>query len=302
MLDTAHRYFLEVVRTGSVKDAAANLHVVASAVSRQIAKLEEASGTPLFERRPGGMAPTRAGELLFDYASRAAMDAQRVRHELRSLRGSELSTIRIGVNETVARNLLSGILGPYRSSNPDVVFHLQTASSGGVAQRLADGSIDIGLAFSIMPAAGPKTAGSIKVRHEVSSPLSAIMAPSHPLAGAARVSLDDLKAYPMGLTDSGATVRLLFDACAGTGEGPPFDVAFSSNSSSVIYAIVKGGHAVTLGGEIILRRELELGELVAVPLAEPRFAARTLQVQTAANRALPDAAERFISALIGALE
>jgi DNA-binding transcriptional LysR family regulator len=299
MLDTAHRYFLEVFRTGSVKQAAANLHVVSSAVSRQIAKLEEESGTPLFERRPNGMVPTRAGELLFDYAQRAAMDAQRVRHELRSLRGSESSTIRIGVNETVGRNVLAGILAAYRAGHPDVVFRLRSASSAGVAQAVADGSVDIGLAFRIKT--GGVKASGIDVRHEIDSPLSAIMAPTHPLAGRARVSLDDLKPYPIALTDSGATVRLLFDACVRSGEGPPFDVAFSSNSSSISYSIVKTGHAITLGGKIILRGELERGELVAVPLAEPRFARRTLQVQTAADRLLPEAAERFIAVLIAAL-
>lgn len=299
MLDTAHRYFLEVIRTGSVKAAAANLHVVSSAVSRQIAKLEEESGTPLFERRPNGMVPTRAGELLFDYAQRAAMDAQRVRHELRSLRGSELSTIRIGVNETVGRNFLGPILGAYRSTHPDVMFRLRTASSAGVAQAVADGTVDIGVAFRIKT--GAVKAAGIDVRYEAESPLSAIMAPSHPLATRKCVSLEDLKPYPIALTDSGATVRLLFDACIGAGDGPPFDMAFSSNSSSLIYSIVKTGHALTLGGEIILRGELQRGELVAVSLAEPQFARRTLQVQTAANRTLPEAVERFIGALVAAL-
>jgi DNA-binding transcriptional LysR family regulator len=299
LLDTAHRYFLEVIRAGSVKDAAATLNVVSSAVSRQISKLEEDSGTPLFERRPNGMVPTRAGELLFDYVQRVAMDARRVRHELRSLRGTELSTIRIGVNETVGRNVLAGILGSYRADNPGVVFRLRTASSAGVAQGVADGSIDIGLAFRIK-SAGQKSSG-IAVRHEVDAPLSAIMAPSHPLARCARVTIDDLRPYPVALTDSGATVRLLFDTWVANADGTPFDVAYSSNSSSIIYAIVKGGHAVTLGGEVILRRDLAHGELLSVPLADPKLAPRTLQVQTAANRSLPEAAERFIRALVDAL-
>jgi DNA-binding transcriptional LysR family regulator len=299
MLDTAHRYFLEVFRTGSIKDAAANLHVVSSAVSRQIAKLEDDIGTPLFERRPEGMAATRAGNLLFDYVQRAAMDAQRARHELRGLGGGESSTIRIGVNETVGRNVLAAILGDYRAAHPEVVFRLRTASSAGVTQALVDGSVDIGLAFHIKT--GTAQASHIDVRHEVDSPLSAIMAPSHPLATRRRLALDDLKPYPIALTDSGATVRLLFDACAGPGEESPFDIAYASNSSSIIYAIVKGGHAITLGGEIILRGELHRRELVSVPLTEPRLASRTLQVQTAARRALPPAAEAFVQALIAAM-
>ncbi len=299
MLDTAHRYFLEVFRTGSIKDAAANLHVVSSAVSRQITKLEEETGTTLFDRRPSGMTATRAGNLLFDYVQRAAMDAQRALHELRSLRGGESSTIRIGVNETVGRNVLASILASYRKAHPEVVFRLKTASSAGVTQALVDGSVDIGLAFHIKTVAPP--ASNIEVRHEVDSPLSAIMAPGHPLATRPHISLDDLKPYPIALTDSGATVRLLFDACVGTGDGSPFDIAFSSNSSSIIYAIVKCGHAITLGGEIILRGELGRRELVSVPLTDPPFASRTLRIQTAATRPLPPATEAFVLALVKAV-
>ena len=53
--DTALRYFLEVVRTGSVSEAATWLSVSPSAVSRQVATLEDLLGVPLFERRLRGM-------------------------------------------------------------------------------------------------------------------------------------------------------------------------------------------------------------------------------------------------------
>ena len=55
--ETAMRYFLEVVRTGSIKDAALKLNVASSAVSRQIARLEAELDTLLFERRSRGMVP-----------------------------------------------------------------------------------------------------------------------------------------------------------------------------------------------------------------------------------------------------
>jgi DNA-binding transcriptional LysR family regulator len=46
------RYFLEVVRSGSIRVASARLNVVPSALSRQIQNLETELGVPLFERRP----------------------------------------------------------------------------------------------------------------------------------------------------------------------------------------------------------------------------------------------------------
>lgn len=296
MLDVAHRYFLEVVRTGSVKEAAENLHIVASAVSRQVAKLEESCGTALFERRPHGMVPTQAGELLTKYARRAAMDAQRLRQELRNLGNAQPRiTIRIGSNEAVALSLLPSVLGAFRTSQPDVAFHVQIASPAGIGERLADGSIDVGLTFNVRPGS------DVVVRHEVDAPLRAIMAPTHPLVGRDLVSLNDLKPYPIALTDSGTTVRLLFDSYLSAGDGPSFDIAYSSGSSSVIYAIVKTTHAITLAGEVTLRESLDRRELAAIPISESRFDMRTLQVQTAKDRLLTAEAESFVSSLIRSL-
>ncbi|CAB3935063.1 LysR family transcriptional regulator [Achromobacter insolitus] len=295
MLSTAHRYFLEVVRAGSIKDAAAALHVAPSAISRQIAKLEEGCGAALFERRPHGMELTRAGEMLADYARRVAMDAEHVLRDIRSLRHAELTTIRIGSNEAVARNVLPPILGAYRSRNPGVAFQVHVASPGVVTQRLRDGSIDVGLAFSLNAGSG------IDVRYEIVSPVRAIMVPGHPLAGRGSVSLEDLRQYPIALTDSGTTVRLLFDSSAAGSDGPPFDVAYSSNSSSVIRAVVEAGHAVTLAGEITLAEPLRSGALVALALQQPIFAERTLQVQTASHAQLPETTDAFVLHLIEAL-
>ncbi|MGV8294461.1 LysR family transcriptional regulator, partial [Pseudomonas aeruginosa] len=67
---TALRYFLTVVDTGSVNGAAARLNVVSSAVSRQIAGLEQRLHNQLFERHPKGMRVPEVGRILADHARR----------------------------------------------------------------------------------------------------------------------------------------------------------------------------------------------------------------------------------------
>ena len=54
LLSLPLRYFLQVARTGSVNQAAQRLHVAASAVSRQLGKLEDSLGVALFERQAPG--------------------------------------------------------------------------------------------------------------------------------------------------------------------------------------------------------------------------------------------------------
>ncbi|MER6996788.1 LysR substrate-binding domain-containing protein [Streptomyces sp. NPDC000410] len=56
--------FEATVRHGSVTRAAAELHLTHGAVSRQIRQLEQALGTPLFERRNRAVVPTEAARTL----------------------------------------------------------------------------------------------------------------------------------------------------------------------------------------------------------------------------------------------
>ena len=295
MLSTGHKYFLAVVSTGSIKLAAEQLHVAASAISRQIAKLEQASGVVLFERRPQGMVLTRAGEMLADYARRVAMESERVLYEVRNV-GHDATVIRIGSNEAVARNILPVLMGEFNRQNPDVVFQIQIGSPSVVAQKLAEGSIDLGIAFNL------KNTAKNHVRHEVDSPVRVMMAPTHPLAMREHLALDELKPYPIALTESGTTVRLLFDSLQAENNPADYNLAFSSNSSSTIRSIVELGYAVTLAGEVTLMPDLMAGRLVAVPLLGTHFKNRTLQVQTAYESRLPNVTERFLFVLSEALD
>lgn len=85
--DTALRYFLEVVRCGSISEAALRLNVAGSAISRQVSGLEDRLNTTLFERRKSGMTPTAAGELLAAYAFRNQLETEQVTQEIRELQG-----------------------------------------------------------------------------------------------------------------------------------------------------------------------------------------------------------------------
>lgn len=85
--ETALRYFCEVARCGSLMQASERLHVAASAISQQIAGLEQALGTALFDRHPRGMVLNAAGEILATHARRASLDAERAVKEIMALQG-----------------------------------------------------------------------------------------------------------------------------------------------------------------------------------------------------------------------
>jgi DNA-binding transcriptional LysR family regulator len=68
-MDIPHQrlaYFRVTLESGSVRRAAARLDIAPSAVSRQIALLEEALGATLMERQRNGISPTPEGEMLLE--------------------------------------------------------------------------------------------------------------------------------------------------------------------------------------------------------------------------------------------
>lgn len=96
MNDRALRYFLTVVRAGSVRAAAETLNVAASAVSRRIIEMEAEIGQPLLERLPRGVVPTEAGRVVAEHARRQADERLILEDRLKRLRGVEEGTVRIG--------------------------------------------------------------------------------------------------------------------------------------------------------------------------------------------------------------
>src|SRR3546814_18828521 len=82
------KYFVAVAQTGSLSAASRQLHVAVSAISRQIARLEEEAGAPLFERAPRGMAPSEAGRLPLAHARRTLLESDEVMTQNPALQGT----------------------------------------------------------------------------------------------------------------------------------------------------------------------------------------------------------------------
>lgn len=60
------QYAVEVEKTGSITQAAANLFMDQPNLSKAIKSLEETMGAPIFKRTPKGMLPTARGRVFLE--------------------------------------------------------------------------------------------------------------------------------------------------------------------------------------------------------------------------------------------
>jgi LysR family glycine cleavage system transcriptional activator len=131
---SALRAFEAVTRLGSVKDAAAELSLTASAVSHQLRNLEEFVGQPLLLRRSQALELTSAGALLAGYAQRGFRELRRGFVALRA--DEDASVLRVSVTPLFATELLVPNLFDFERRHPEVEMRLE------MTQSLADFDVE----------------------------------------------------------------------------------------------------------------------------------------------------------------
>lgn len=272
LLGTATRYFLEVARTGSVTQAAEQLHVAVSAVSRQITKLEGSLGCALFERQARGMALSAAGERLAAYVRTTMLDAERVVDEVKGLGGQRASRIRLACTEGLACGFMAEVMSSFRAAHPGCGIHLQVGTPDEVSRHLLRGEVDLGIKFSVAPDKG------LKIEHNQPAPIMVLAAPGHALARRRSVSVADIVRHPLAVPEAGTTVRQMLNLCCSL-KGLHYQVAYTGNYPTLL-ALVMQGEVLTLSALVSAAHAVRAGELVAVPVSEPQFRQRSLQVLT----------------------
>ena len=133
-----------VAQTGSVAQAALQLHCVPSNITTRIKQLESELGTPLFIRAGRGLAISAAGEIFLDYCERilALVDESK-----RAVDASAIprGTLRIGAVESSASGRLPPLLAEYHRRYPDVSLELVTGAWAQLLDDLQHHRLDVAL-------------------------------------------------------------------------------------------------------------------------------------------------------------
>jgi len=210
------RYFEYVARFGSIQEAARRMHVAASAVNRQILKLEEELGTDLFERSPRGMRLTVAGQALVVDARRWLAEAERTRGTIDAVRGLRAGHVRIATMECLAQEFLPPILAAFRSRHPAVSFEIHVHGTAHCMAELDAGEVDLALAFD------PPTSTARREVWSRSWPLGAVVRVGHPLAALGAVRPIDCAPFDIVLPSGAlALAEKLGPIVARMGEARP---------------------------------------------------------------------------------
>ncbi|WP_170561122.1 LysR family transcriptional regulator [Ruegeria atlantica] len=195
-----YEYVCAIGRFGSLSAAAQHLNVSQPALSTALTRVESLLGHPLFSRKRGAaLALTPQGRSFIEDAESLLANAARL--ENADQVGSKRTQIRLGCFVDLAPFLLAKALQPLRSAMPDLTVSYKVDGFEGLISDLIDGRIDLALTYGLSMDAGFQQQTLFPIRP------NAIMAPDHPLAYKQSVSLSDLGAYPLILSNEGLSAQ-----------------------------------------------------------------------------------------------
>jgi LysR family transcriptional activator of glutamate synthase operon len=283
------QYFIKVAEMEHVSDAAAELHVAQSAVSRQISNLEDELGVKLFFREGRNIRLTPVGRIFLDHVKIAIVELEKAKQEVYEYLNPETGTIRLGFPTSLAAKTLPSVISAFRKEHPQIGFQLRQGTVHELTNAVIQGHID--LAFvSPVPADKKDLKGHILFSEKV----MALLPTNHPLSDQSQLRLDQLRHDPFVVFRHGYILRdLITRTCQQVGFTPR--IAFEGEDVDTIKGLVSAGLGVSMLPEITLH-DLPDRDTVSVEIIEPNVT-RTVGIIIPQNRELAPSERIFFKFL-----
>ena len=136
------RFYLAIVRHGSLSAAAKELQVAQSTVGRRLASLEAGLGVRLLNRTPDGYVPTPAGTDVREKAERLEAETQALLRDVGGRDTRVAGLVRVTCVECVATHILAPCFARLHAEHPGVMVELiPDARELSLSMREADISV-----------------------------------------------------------------------------------------------------------------------------------------------------------------
>ncbi len=186
-------YFHEVARHLHFRKAGESLSLAQPALSRQIAQLERALGTPLFLRSRRRVELTPAGRALAERVEPLLRSLQRLPRDVLAVADGEVGHVRVAFTGLAMATVLPRILRAFHRRHPGIRLELTESPTSTQLAALQAGELACGFFHPDAPTPGIRTRLLLRERNGVLLPAT------DPLAKRMPLRLRDLAATPFVL-------------------------------------------------------------------------------------------------------
>jgi len=282
-----------VARAGSMRRAAEDMNITASALNRRINRFEDEFGAEIFERAPGGVRLNPAGELVLHHYRATLSDLSRVQGQVADLSGERRGHVSIACSQALIPYFLPREIARYRAEHPGVTFSVNVRDRSQAEQELETYSSDLALVFE------PVYLVDFEVVHVIPQAVNVVMRADHTLARKPEIRLRDCLDTPHVAPSAKYGVRHLLDFAARRGTRRVSPVVETESFEMIRHYVL---HENIIGFQIpIGLRAIDDGSVVFRPISERDLPAGNLILGQMRGRTLPVASARFAMQLSTAL-
>ncbi len=239
--------FITVAEVGSFSDAAEQLYLTQSAISKRIALLEQQIGKRLFDRIARQVSLTEAGKELLPSARRILQEYENALQAINDLSGEASGTLRLAISHHLGLHRLPPILKQFAQQYPNVTLDIEFMDSEKAYEQVLHGESEVAVITLAL-----ESHHNIYSKKIWDDPLRFICAEDHPLAALKKPALKDLAEYPIILpglnTYTGRIIQNLFQK-----EGIPLKAPMSTNYLETISTMVEIGLGWSVLPETLVR-------------------------------------------------
>ncbi|MDM0066547.1 LysR family transcriptional regulator [Variovorax sp. J31P207] len=284
------RLFVSAARAGSIVRAAEQEHIAPSALSRRLADLERAFGTPLLIRSPRGVVLTDAGQLVLTRGEKIDEDLQALLREVQTEGAEVRGPVRLYANMSAVIGFLPERLRAFMAAYPQIEVSLQENDTRDVIRACLDDRADVGIGVDMPVPSGLET------WLFATDPLQVVLPAGHALAKRKALTFAQVLELPLiGVHQGGALDRALHERAAASHR--PFAPTVSVSSFDAVCRMVEAGLGIAVIPQSAAAAYAGNPRFVRRPLDEP-WAARELRMY--ALRKSPRS--RAVAALIEQLQ
>jgi len=271
------RYFMAVGRHGSIRKAADELNVSASAIARQILNVEADIGTPLFERLPTGLRLTAAGEIMMAAGNRWQKNMVDIRAQIEDLRGLKRGHVDMAIIDALSKGHIPAVVRTIQERYPGITVGVKVLQNDEVRKAVATGEVDFGILFD------PQSYRDLTVRAFVEVVLGFVVPVGHPLGELSEARFSACIGSPLILPAEPLAVSQQIAVLLGT-SAMEVERQASSDNIQMITSLVQEGVGIGILSSLDVIAEIEAGQLAFTRISDALLRPMTLALCTNSAR------------------
>jgi molybdate transport repressor ModE-like protein len=284
------KLLIEIERTGSISAAAEICAIGQPSASMHLRTLEASIGQRLVIRTGRGSSLTAAGKIVASHGTRVLTTLDTMRRALDGLDARNGGELTLAASLTPSIALLPRILRKFSNHYPGIRVRLRTLPSATVIKEIARAGADLGIAGDV-PTTEPVVRRQIFVDELVGVAPVGTVTIDGGLLNAGEFARNTLL-----LGEEGSSTRIVTERYLASAQFRPARV-WVFDSYEAIKQAVSDGLGVTFMSKLLVKEEVQRGELIAFRITGSEPMIRTMHMVQSSTRELTPEGAAFMTVL-----